>query len=407
MRRDVAIALGAFRDGSATSSALDILLIYDCVYPASLGGVEYRNYCLARALVDRGHRVSLAGWGDVPEASLPAGVNVVRLPFGAQLHDSHGKRGIMPTFRFAAAMLWLDLGPYDIIETANIPYLHVLPLAIRCRLARKPLVVSWYEFFGPYWRNYKGSLAAPLFRGIEWLTAQLGDHVNASCEQTRMKLAAARRRKSPEPPLLPCGVWLTDVRRVLDRPPIAAPQLLYAGRLIPEKRLDLLLRAIALLPPPDDGVIQLGIVGDGTERRALESLCRDLGLEQRVRFYGRLPAIEDMWHLLAHCQIAVQPSKREGFGLFPLEALALGKPVVYCAAAENAIGDVVRHEREGLCTEPTPQALSAAIARLREDRAERAEFSRRARERAAYYDWPAVAERAEWLFSGKVPPPGT
>jgi glycosyltransferase involved in cell wall biosynthesis len=151
-------------------------------------------------------------------------------------------------------------------------------------------------------------------------------------------------------------------------------------------------------------LIQLGIVGDGTERQALEALSRELGLECRVRFYGRLPAIEDMWHLLAHAELAVQPSRREGFGLFPLEALALGKPVIYCAAEENAIGDVVRHEREGLCTEPTPEALAAAIARLLVDPGERADFSRRARERAAHYDWPAVAQQAETLFGGELPP---
>lgn len=259
-----------------------ILLVYDCVYPVSLGGVEYRNHCLARALADRGHRVSLVGWADLPADSLPPGVTFVRL------HDRDGKRGIVPTLRFAAAMLWLDLSAYDIVETANIPYLHVFPLAVRCWLARKPLVVSWYEFFGPYWRRYKGGLTAPLFRGIEWLAAQLGDRVNASCKQTRVKLTAARRRKFPEPPLLPCGVWLADVQRVLGRPAVAAPQLLYAGRLIPEKRLDLLLRAVALLPPPAEGVIQLGIVGDGTERQTLESLTRELGLGQRVRFFRPL-----------------------------------------------------------------------------------------------------------------------
>ena len=385
--------------------ALRILLIYDCVYPVSLGGVEYRNYCLAKALAERGHQVSLAGWGDVPAASLPFGVDFVRLPYAARLHDRDGKRGIMPTIRFAAAMLRLDLAAYDIVETANIPYLHVFPLAVRCRLGRKPLVVSWYEFFGSYWRRYKSTMAAPVFRFIEWLSAQVGDRVNASCRQTRLKLAAARRQKSPEPPLLPCGVWLADVQRVLERPPAAAPLLLYAGRLIPEKRLDLLLRAVALLPLPVGDAIQLGIVGDGTERQALEALSRELGIERRVRFYGRLPAIEDMWHLLAHAQLAVQPSQREGFGLFPLEALALGKPVIYCAAEENAIGDVVRHEHEGLCSQPTPGALAAAIARLLDDPVERAEFSRRGRERAAEYDWPAVARQAEALFRGDQPEP--
>jgi glycosyltransferase involved in cell wall biosynthesis len=97
-------------------------------------------------------------------------------------------------------------------------------------------------------------------------------------------------------------------------------------------------------------------------------------------------------------EFSTQNSRRAGFGLFPLEALALGKPVIYCAAEENAIGDVVRHEREGLCTEPTPEALAAAIARLLADPG--------ARERAAHYDWPAVAQQAEALFSGESLLPG-
>jgi hypothetical protein len=109
-------------------------MIYDCIYPVSLGGVEYRNYCLARALVDRGHSVCLAGWGDLPATSLPAGVTLVRLPYAAPLHDRDGKRGIVPTLRFAAAMLRLDLSAYDIVETANIPALHLFPLAVRCWL---------------------------------------------------------------------------------------------------------------------------------------------------------------------------------------------------------------------------------------------------------------------------------
>ena len=43
------------------NSLLSILHIDDCVYSVMLGGVEYRNYCLARVLADRGYRVILAG----------------------------------------------------------------------------------------------------------------------------------------------------------------------------------------------------------------------------------------------------------------------------------------------------------------------------------------------------------
>lgn len=377
---------------------LKILLIYDCLYPASLGGVEYRNFCLAKALAANGHQVTLAGWGAQPAEVLPQGVAMLQLPFAQKLHDTNGKRSLMPTLRFAAAMLRLDLRPYDIIEAANIPYLHLFPLALRCLLARKPLMVSWYEFFGSYWRHYKDTATAWLYQMIEYMSAQIGTRVNASCEQTRQKLAAARWRKEPQPPLLPCGVWLEDIQSVQQRPAINSPRLLYAGRLIPEKRLDLLLHAMALMPANSDAPPLLGIVGDGTERDTLEQLARSLKLGDRVRFYGRLPAIEDMWHMLAHAELAVQPSQREGFGLFPLEALALGVPVIYCAAAENAIGDVVRHESEGLCSAPTPKALAETIQILLNNPELRAAYSKRCLARAQLYDWPMVAKQTESLF---------
>jgi glycosyltransferase involved in cell wall biosynthesis len=151
----------------------------------------------------------------------------------------------------------------------------------------------------------------------------------------------------------------------------------------------------------DEG-IRLGIVGGGPDLERLETLARSLGVDGRVVFYGRIPDIADVWRLLAGCRIAVQPSSREGFGLFPLEAIALGRPLVFCDSADSAVDSIVRHGVEGLCTGADALDLSAALARLLADDALWSAMSAAASNRALSYDWPSVAAEIEAFMAAPV-----
>ena len=82
---------------------------------------------------------------------------------------------------------------FDVVETANMPYIHIFPLAMKCALAGKPLLVTWYEYWGDYWQGYVGRLKAPLYKAIEWCTGQVGTAVNATSRLTQERLAGQRR----------------------------------------------------------------------------------------------------------------------------------------------------------------------------------------------------------------------
>lgn len=372
------------------------LLVYDCIYPESLGGVEHRNHCLAQALVECGHTVTIAGWVKNPHTP-SHGVKILPLAYSTTIHDGTGQRSALTSLWFAAAAARLNVTAYDVIETANIPYVHILPLALRCLWARKPLIVTWYEFFGSYWSQYKNPVSGHFYRAIEWLCAQIG-HVNATSPLTGNRLSAARTRSGRCPiSIIPCGVWLRDIQLAMLAPARDAPPLLYAGRLIPEKRIDLLLHAVAKLNRTSSRArsILLGVVGDGPDRSRLEAMATSLDITDCVTFYGRIPDIMDMWRLLAGARIAVQPSAREGFGLFPLEAMSLGRPVVICESADSAVGDVVRNGVEGLCTAASPEALAEGLASLLDDNELWSRMSSNAAHRASFYDWRSNAERIE------------
>jgi len=379
---------------------LEILTLYDCIAPESVGGVEQRNLELARALARRGHRVTLAGWASAPSEPEP-GVRVLPLGAPGDLYTGGGKRRTGAAIRFALDVARADLSGYDLIETANIPYLHLFALAPRCAAAGIPLCVTWHEYWGRYWREY---LATPLWRAyalLELLTARLGAGAIAVSRLTAERLAAHRRG---EIHVIGNGIPVEEVRAAADSAATVDVPLIYAGRLLPEKRVDLLLGAVrGLVDRGLDGCL-LTIIGEGPDRSRLDELADTLGLGDAVRFVGRLPTEKDVWRALGRARIAVQPSSREGFGRFPLEAMAAGRPVVYCASDDSAVGEIVRDGVEGLRSAPDPEALADSLWRLLRPEGEPlvARLAANARRRAEQYSWESLAAEIEAVYLGLV-----
>ncbi|HVT18432.1 MAG TPA: glycosyltransferase family 4 protein [Thermoanaerobaculia bacterium] len=376
---------------------LRVLLLYDCIYPDAAGGVEHRNFELALELGRRGHQVTLAGFA--ARSSTPApGVEVRSLGPPARLYDPTGRRSRTQALRLAMAAARLDLRPFDLVETANIPYLHLAPLALRCRLAGKPLVVNWHAHWGRYWREYIGGPSWPLYAAIEWLAAQAGTAAFAVSRMTAGRVAAQRRGGAVE--VVPNGVPAGRIRGAARAGDPPGPPLLFAGRLIRERRLHLLVEALAILSAaagPSSGGALLAIAGEGPERQRLEELARHRGVADRIVFHGTLPSAS-LWREMARSRIAVQPSSQESFGMFPLEAMAAGLPVLYCTSPDSALGELVRDGVDGHAVAPSAEAIARRAGELLRDGAAWDRLHANALARAAAYDWAAVAERVEDLY---------
>lgn len=140
------------------------------------------------------------------------------------------------------------------------------------------------------------------------------------------------------------------------------------GRLTAQKRVDLALRAVALVRKQGIAV-PLTIYGDGPERGALTELVRQLGLDDAVRFAGEIPPA-DVPTVLAGADLCLMPAVGEGFGLAAAEALMQGVPVVACRDGGGLL-DVVPTDGAGRLVEPEPGAIAAAITALWHDPAAR------------------------------------
>ncbi len=127
-----------------------ICIVYDCLFPYTVGGAErwYRN--LAQRLAADGHDVTyltLRQWEHGEDPGVP-GVKVVAVAPRMALYNADGARRIAPPLAFGAGVLWHLLRHgrhYDVVHTAAFPYFSVIAAALGRRVHGYQLVVDWHE----------------------------------------------------------------------------------------------------------------------------------------------------------------------------------------------------------------------------------------------------------------------
>lgn len=139
--------------------------------------------------------------------------------------------------------------------------------------------------------------------------------------------------------------------------------LFAVSRLAPLKRFDLLLKALA--EPVATG-IRCVIAGEGAELPALLKLRRQLDLEDRVQFVGRLTDAQMLDHL-ARCRAVAFVPWNEDYGFVTVEAFACAKPVV-TVTDSGGPAELVRHGESGYVADPNPEALAVALREVMGDR---------------------------------------
>jgi glycosyltransferase involved in cell wall biosynthesis len=199
----------------------------------------------------------------------------------------------------------------------------------------------------------------------------------------------------------PVEVISNGVPPARPRPPLAAPPTaLFAGRLVAEKGVDVLLRAFARVAAAVADA-RLVVAGDGRDREALTSTASALGLDGRVTMLGHLPRAE-LERVAAGAWVQVIPSRwAEPFGIVAAEAMMRGTAAV--ASRVGGLADIVEDGRTGFLVPPGDvDALADALARLLGERALAEAMGRAGREAAlARFGADAFVDRLVDLY-GRV-----
>ena len=349
------------------------------------GGAERYLVRLLTRLQERGHRVVfLCRDETLAERARALGVPAEVAHVGGHLSVHHAAR--------FAAQLRRHRPDALLLGTFKKTWLG----AMGARLARVPRVVARIGLA----TDLPGR--SPLYRIAfrRWI-----GHVVVNSDELRGSVLASLPGLAPErvtviyngvdAPLaaLPPG----GLRRQLGIPE-KAPVVGAVARLVGQKRLDLLLRAVARLD-----AVRCVLAGDGPERDALTRLAGQLGISDRVHFVGHREAVGDV---LSALDLFVITSHVEGMSNAMIEALAADVPVVSTpvSGAAAALVPLDDGRRPGVIVEPTEEAVAAGLSALLADgsalEAMRAAAGARARERFA---WPDKLARWEAVLLGSAP----
>lgn len=341
-----------------------ICLLYDCLFPWTVGGAErwYRN--LGERLAADGHEVTyltLRQWDRDDPPRIP-GVTVHAVGPRMALYGANGNRRVLPPLVFGLGVLWhlLRRGRrYDVVHTASFPYFSLLAAGLVRPLGRFRLVVDWHELWTrAYWEEYLGRRAGAIGWLVQRLCLRVPQHAFCFARMTARRLREGGLRG--EVTVL-TGEYAGGAGSA---PEAAEPVVLFAGRHIPEKRVPALVRAFARArhEAPE---LRLVVLGDGPERDAVLAAIAAEGLGDVARAPGFV-ATEEVERTLASALCMVLPSKREGYGMVVVEAAARGVPSVVVDDPDNAAVELVDEGENGfVAASAEPDALAAAILRVR------------------------------------------
>lgn len=347
------------------AAAVRICLVYDCLFPHTVGGAERWYRALAERLAADGHEVTyltLRQWDRGVDPGVP-GVRVRVVGPRMALYDGPGHRRILPPLVFGAGVLLHLLRHgrrYDVVHTCAFPYFSLLAAALARRAGGYRIVVDWFEVWSPrYWREYLGRLGI-----IGVLVQRLCVHVRqrAFCFS---RLYAERLRAEGLSGEITMLAGAYDGPLELSTPVTPEPLVVFAGRHIPEKGVPAIPPAIAALR---EGMpeVRATIFGDGPEREATRREIERLGLTDVVELPGFV-ATDEVNQGIAHAMCLLLPSRREGYGLVVVEAAAHGTPSVVVAGPDNAAVELIEEGVNGVVAASTsPEDLASAIRTIAE-----------------------------------------
>jgi glycosyltransferase involved in cell wall biosynthesis len=388
---------GQRRKHSATKHRDPIVaLVTDAIFPYNCGGREIRYHELSRRLSGRAelHLFTMRWWGR-PRVRKEETVTLHGISRLRPMYTKN-RRSLKQAILFSLACMQLLGSRFDVLEADHMPLLPILVLRFVATVKRRRFVVTWHEVWGhSYWRQYLGR-AGIVAWFVEYLAMRLPDHIIAASSQTAERLIA-RLGTSASITVAPNGIDLKAVRDTYPHP--AGSDLVVVSRLMPHKRINMLLDAVALLHA--EGIpVTCRIIGDGPDREQLWSQAQDLGVEHAVEFLHNIREQKEVYELLKAAKVFVFPSAREGFGIAVLEALACGLPVITTSAPDNLAQDLVARSSRGVICDSSAPAIADAVKRLLADRdasAGQASSAGRASDEdelwLAEYNWDVMVDR--------------
>jgi len=287
---------------------------------------------------------------------------------------------IVKRILFALALFWHGVRQPAGTTIDAASFLSYVPAAL-CRMFGARVIVTYHEVWLGRWMRIKGPLTGLFGEVWERMALAIGfNAVIAVSPSTQKELAAhgIRSRVITNGVNVPIGVA---------RPARGVPTIVYLGRLVPGKRVDVLLQAAAHVGRK----VRIIVIGDGGERRRLEAIARELGVD--ATFLGKVDSATTR-RILERARVFCLPSAVEGFGISALEGMAAGIPTLLSDIPP--LRDISDNGRTALLFPVDDHvALATALRRVLSSKGLAHRLAVAGKARACSYDWNTIARSYE------------
>lgn len=307
-----------------------IAFAYDVPYPWHIGGIEAMSFSEAEELAKENDvHYFTTRWPGMKSGEFT--YKGIRYHAYSNTDQGkiyrHGRRSVREAIRYVMSLTRIYRYRFDVVITNAFPILHLPMLKLYCKLSGAKLIVQVAEVWDErYWKDYLGKLSGRLSYAYSKSAIMGADAYVTISSVTTYKLAkfgVPRSRISVFAPAVDDMV----IRKVAAESIPKSKTVLFSGRLIKEKRIDVWLRILAGACRRDGRIHGL-IVGSGPDRSNIDRRIRSMGLGDRVRFHNYYPDSEQLYRQIRRSLAVLHTSEREGLGILAIEGVMLGTPVL-------------------------------------------------------------------------------
>lgn len=372
--------------------------LFTDTYAPQVNGVSISLQLVSEGLKSRGHQVTIfapkfPGYKDDQP-------NVMRLPSLKYLNNPPIYVAVLGTPRSTWS---LTRRHFDVLH-AHSPLSVGLLAYLTASTKRLPLIYTYHTSITDYTHYVKFIGGTRVMKyAARWFSSastNLGDQIVVPSPKFQ-RLLLAQKISSPIT-VIPNGIDLSSfnaakkpgsLRNRLGIKP-EAPILLTVGRMDPEKRLDFIVDAFAILSQKIPNA-HLVFAGDGSARKGLESKVSETSVKERIHFLGMVDRVE-LPNVLHDADLFLSASTTEVHPISVIEAIASGKPLV--AVEDEAFEGMIENDRNGYMVPLDVKVFADTVAGLLADREKLERFGRHSMALSEKYSIEGQVQALEKLY---------
>ena len=367
-----------------------IAFISDSIYPYNKGGKEKRLLDVSMLLSKRGWNVHIytMKWWKGEDVRQENGVTLHAISKLYPLYAGD-RRSIKEGVLFGLACFKLIGENWDVIDVDHMPFFPLFSTKIVCILKHKKMVATWHEVWGAsYWKKYMGNMGIISYF-IEKMSIYMPNTVISVSNHTTKMLKNILKMKASIVTATN-GINIDEIKKI--KPSKTKSDVIYAGRLLTHKNIEILVRAISILRDKNPKIKAL-IIGDGPERKNIAKLIKSKKLTKNIKLIKFIESHAELYSLMKSSRVFALPSTREGFSLVAAESFAANIPVVTTNHPQNAASDLIQENKNGITINLNEKEMARAIEKLMKTK--KRDYTKYAEK----YSWNNIIPKIERVYN--------